>query len=353
MKRFTTALAALTIALLATASQGSEINNGSTSGINPGDAIIMQQTFDGTKNVVSGGFQPNHWVILFIPEFHYGEHGSMKSKLTGDTKLKTSGGHSTTMNFSFAAARPINETVSLSGMFQYAHTEYSGGLFTADMNGHDGSTSMYINTFLFGLTADFDFKEYGRVGLALAQAWDMYTGNEVYEVYGHGEKRKIDDFKSRGTSIMAWYDVDVPLAEKWTLVPYAGWRSLYADVRNTNMFAYAAGTDAALDDSNNWIHLISGGGKIQYKDGLFGAYARAGINHRLTSDDIPGYASRATAPGVIHQGVMIQMDRTVGAWGAGINYVIPGSCILDLSYNGFAGVDANFHTATLALILPF
>ena len=78
-----------------------------------------------------------------------------------------------------------------------------------------------------------------------------------------------------------------------------------------------------------------------------------GVNHRFSRSDIPGFASRAVAPSVTHLGWMVSWDKTVGDWGLGLSYVIPGTMIIDVGYNGFAGADVNGHMSSLGLIFQF
>ncbi|MCD8141000.1 MAG: autotransporter outer membrane beta-barrel domain-containing protein [Planctomycetaceae bacterium] len=106
-------------------------------------------------------------------------------------------------------------------------------------------------------------------------------------------------------------------------------------------------------DSDLWTHLISGGFKVAYQRDRLGINLRAGVNHRTTSDDLPGYANRAVAPGVVHFSHRANMDRTVGAVGAGASYAINKHAIVGISYDGMFGKDTSAHIGSLSFAFPF
>ncbi len=106
-------------------------------------------------------------------------------------------------------------------------------------------------------------------------------------------------------------------------------------------------------DSNLWAHLVSGGMKLSYQNGALGFNLRGGINHRTSKDDLPGYASRAVAPGVVHFSHRANMDKTIGTVGAAVSYAINERAIIGVGYDGAFGKDTAAHTATISLVCPF
>lgn len=320
----------------------------------------------GSNSAPSAGDGSSGVTFLFLPEFQYSNHGQLNTTL-GGADLKASSGDATAWDFLLIGTKQINDLVTLGLTYQFAYTEYSGGLLVPKYGVDTGLAATSITKFegdselntisnLIGIDATFNFKKYGKFNIGLAQAWDIYNGNETqYRYMGDGtiakDRRSADELKTRVSSIMAWYDIDLPINDCWTFNPYVGWRSVYAVVSNQNDWTAAPG--AKTGDDGEWAHLASAGLKLKYQADLLGLYARAGINHRVSSDDIPGLGSRAMAPGVVHFGHMTNMDRTVGSWGLGLNYVVSDKFIFDLGYNGYAGSDVDVHSAMGTLIFPF
>lgn len=312
-------------------------------------------------NTPSAGDGSSGVTFLILPEFHYSNHGNLSTNL-GGTNLKASGGDATAWDFLLIGTKKINDLLTLALTYQFAYTEYSGGLLVPQdgvagvIDSFSGKSEFDTVSNLIGLDATFNFNEYGKLNIGLAQAWDIYNGNETQyrHLTGGGtetDRRSIDEQKTRVSSIMAWYDVDLPINERWTFNPYVGWRSVYGVISNQNDWSAAPGTKTG--DDGAWTHLASAGLKFKYQGDNLGAYMRAGINHRVSSDDVPGLGSRAMAPGVVHFGHMTNMDRTVGTWGLGFNYAVSESLVLDLGYNGYAGSDVDVHSAMGALVFPF
>ena len=315
----------------------------------------------GNNSAPAAGDGSSGITFLVLPEFHYSNHGSLSTNL-GGTDLKASSGDATAWDFLLIGTKQINDLVTLALTYQFAYTEYSGGLLVPKdgvagvIDSFSGKSDINTISNLIGLDATFNFKEYGKFNIGFAQAWDIYNGNETQyqHLTGGGlvsDKRSIDEQKTRVSSIMAWYDVDLPINDCWTFNPYVGWRAIYAVISNQNDWASAPG--AKTGDDGEWAHLASAGFKFKYQADRLGMYLRAGVNHRVSSDDIPGLGSRAMAPGVVHFGHMTNMDRTVGTWGLGFNYVVSEKFILDLGYNGYAGSDVDVHSAMGTLIFPF
>jgi hypothetical protein len=288
--------------------------------------------------------------VLLIPEFHQSSHGELHTILDG-SPLKSSKGHSTVGTLTFLAVKPITDRFSLSFIYQYGYADYKGGLLVVDAPGWEGESHIEVEAHLAGFLGDFKFKEAGNFQVSLLEVWDIYKGHETaITPWGEVDTRRVDAFDDRVFSFLVWWDKDFPITDKWTADPYLGWRSVKVNLMDMNDWVAAPGT---LKDGNAWTHLAAGGVKFKYSSGLLGFYLRAGINYRVTKDDVVGYTSRAVAPGVTNLGFMTSWDRTVGSYGLGLNYVFPGTMILDFGYNGAAGEDTLYHTVSLSLIFPF
>ncbi|MDR2821240.1 MAG: hypothetical protein LBB60_12010 [Desulfovibrio sp.] len=159
-------------------------------------------------------------------------------------------------------------------------------------------------------------------------------------------KNSMDNFSDRVTSFIGWYEIDAPLTEYLRLTPYLGWRSLYAHLENPR-----GESDPGKD--NSWVHLASGGLKLNYQKGPFGAGLRAGVNHRVSNKDIPGFVFRAMAPEASQVGFNIYMDRTVADLGTGVSYVFPGYGVLFGGYDAMLGQKTTSHTLSLGFVIPF
>ncbi|UQZ90652.1 hypothetical protein C4J81_16145 [Deltaproteobacteria bacterium Smac51] len=290
--------------------------------------------------------------FVIMPEFHSSSHSDMKTKL-GGTKLKTSDGDSKTGSLMFTVSKELTDTFSLGFLYQIAYMDYSGGLLTPDLAGFSGQTELDSLSHLVGFFSIVNLKEYGTLNLSLLQDFDSYDGHETFVSPYGTDTRTLSDFKTRVTSLMAWYERRCNLSEAWSVTPYLGWRSVYAVVSDQNNFGVAAGMPGDKVDAHAWAHLISGGLSFDYQNGPWGVHLRAGVNHRTSHDDVPGLASRAMAPGMVHIGYNIFMDRTLATYNLGLNYVFSPNAIMALGYDGAAGSDSTMHKASLALVFPF
>jgi hypothetical protein len=293
---------------------------------------------------------PGQVTVLLIPEFHQSSHDELHTVMDG-VPLKSAKGRSTVGTLTFLATKPIVDWFSLSFIYQYGYADYTGGLLVMDEEGWDGESHIEVEAHLAGFLGDFKFKQAGNFQVSLLEVWDLYKGHETaITPWGTSETRRVDAFDDRVFSFLVWWDKDFAINEKWTMDPYLGWRSVKVYLMDMNDWS---GPSGQLMDGNSWTHLIAGGIKFKYASGLFGFYSRVGFNYRTTKDDVVGYTSRAVAPGVTNLGFMTSWDRTVGSFGLGVNYVMPGSMILDFGYNGAAGKDTLYHTLSLSFIFPF
>jgi hypothetical protein len=298
----------------------------------------------------SAGEPENRMVtILLIPEFHYSDHGNLKTVLDG-TALKASSGYSTVGSITFMATKPITDWFSLSFMYQYGNADYNGGNLVVDAPNFAGSSEITVEAQLAGFLGDFKSKSIGNIQVSLLEVWDIYRGSETTEIGGVADIRSVNAFDDRVFSFLIWWDKDFAITDSWTIDPYLGWRSVKVNLMDMNDWTKAQGE---LKDDSSWTHLVALGAKLKYNNGSLGFYTRLGLNYRVTEDDVFGYTSRAVAPGVVNLGFMTSWDRTVGSWGIGINYFVPNVCVLDIGYNGAAGKDTLYHTLSLALIFPF
>jgi hypothetical protein len=185
------------------------------------------------------------------------------------------------------------------------------------------------------------------------EGFDYYSGRETMHVDNANGRfttsLSANDFHDRVFSFIVWWDKDFEINETWKIDPYLGWRTV--DVQLEKMNDFANPNDPKHDSSV--VHLVSGGLKFKYNSGPLGMYFRAGVNHRLRKDPVPGFASRAVAPSVVNLGFMSNWDRTVATYGLGINYFLPSQVVLDFSYNGAAGSNTTLHTFGAAIVFLY
>ncbi|MDR2460966.1 MAG: autotransporter outer membrane beta-barrel domain-containing protein [Deltaproteobacteria bacterium] len=292
--------------------------------------------------------------FVIIPEFHYAHHGELHSVIS-DSALKSQGGKSTTGALTFIATKSFNDWFSLSFLYQFSYTDYDGGLMVPDlaMFSLDSHSEIIQSSHLVGVYANF-MTDAGKFEISVMEAWDIFSGTEtsiINQELGAPiiDRRKVDSFDDRVFSLILWWDKEFGTGS-FIVDPYLGWRTVHVVLRDMNNWAEAPGT---LRSDSSSTHLVSGGIKLKYLSGLFTGYIRGGVNYRLTSDAIPGFSTRAVAPNVVNVGYMTSWDRTVFSWGLGFSYVVPEYLIFDLGYNGGAGSDTDFHSASLSLIFPF
>jgi hypothetical protein len=297
----------------------------------------------------SAGDPPSRQVsVTFIPEFHYSSHGNLQSVI-GGTALKSEGGHSSVLSFTFMATKPLTDWFKLSFMYQYGYSEYDGGLLVPDIAGFGGTSQIEVDAHLVGFIGDFSFKTAGNFQVSLMEVWDIYRGQETMIFPGGAtETRSVNSFDDRVFSFLTWWDKPFAIGESWNIDPYVGWRSVKVDLMDMNDWA-----NGGLYDSSSWTHLVAGGVKFIYNGDLWSFNTRVGVHHRINKDDIPGYTSRAVAPGAVNLGFMTSWDRTVLSYGIGMVKVFPEVCVIALGYNGALGNDTNFHTFSFVLDFPF
>lgn len=289
--------------------------------------------------------------FVIIPQYFYSHYDSLNS----NTGLKSGSGHSNGAGFTAIATKDINKYLALSFMYQFVYMKQEGGGFLPNAVADTGVTAhstQDVTAHGFGLIADIDTQGYGLFNLSLIQGFDEFGGN----ITTHAPDgtplgtTSCENFSDRVTSLMAWYLYPWKFDANWTLTPYAGWRSVYVDLKNI---------DGIEDnDDHAWAHFVSGGAKIGYDqdfnpNGFFGCDLRAGFNWRVSHDDIPGFAIRALAPGVAEPAYNGNFDPIVATFGVGAHYVWPGSVVLFGGYDGFMGADTFISTFTIGASIPF
>ncbi|MDR2301155.1 MAG: hypothetical protein LBF38_03835, partial [Deltaproteobacteria bacterium] len=297
--------------------------------------------FESAPSTGNGG--PPAVIFVISPEFYHGSFGNLSTTLD-NLPLSQAGGTTKGFGVTFMATKPFTEVFSLTFIYQWAYNEYSGGNLhpTARVAlGERGWTNQHAMSNMAGLIGTINLGRYGTFQPSILQGWDVYHGRE-YVRHADGTvtssaPRLSDD---RATSLMLWYNIDIPISDSFTLTPYVGWRSVFVVLNNSGE------TDTA------WAHLVSAGLSAKYSTGPLSVIVRAGVNHRVSKADVPGLSTRAVAPGVTHMGWMTSWDRTVATYGLALDYNF-GPGVLEISYDGFAGRDAAYHKGALVLIFPF
>ncbi|MDR1050693.1 MAG: autotransporter outer membrane beta-barrel domain-containing protein [Deltaproteobacteria bacterium] len=302
-----------------------------------------------SKDAPSAGFGAGPLVLVMVPEFHYTSTQATKGTIDGH-RFKMDSGHSETGSFLVTGTKPLTDVFSLGFFYQYAMGTYKGGLMVADLPVLSGASDVRVNSHVIGILGNFNFAQYGRLETSLLQVFEDFSGNETVVSPGGPDTQSQNDFKDRATSLMAWYMLDFQASPSVTLTPYLGWRSIYVVLKNQT--DWANNPDDRVD-SHAWTHLGTAGLKATWHAGLLSLNARLGVNRRISKNDVPGFTSRATAPGVAHLGWNNSWDRNLVSWGAGLGYVVPEIFVFEIGYNGFAGSDTSAHTFNLAAIFPF
>jgi hypothetical protein len=293
-------------------------------------------------------------VIILAPGFDYAGHGAIDG-IVGNTRLKSRSGHSEAVSLTFRAIKPLTEVLSLGFFYQIAYGQYSGGLMVPVEGppgfSFDGWSSVNVVSNVVGLTADFKLGSFGTLETAFLAAFENFGGSETSTTpnpFHPIDTRSASSFQDRVASITGFWSKDVE-AGGVTLTPYLGWRSVRVQLINQTAWQ----GDGFLPKSASWAHFGAAGLKGVWHFGQWSVSGRLGVNHRFSKSDIPGWASRAMAPGVTHLGWQVAWDKTVASWGLGVGYVMPGTCIIDIGYNGLAGKDTNAQALSVGLIFPF
>ncbi len=289
--------------------------------------------------------------FIVLNQYHHSRSDSATMKM-GNQRLKTgksrANGGSTTLIYN----RVLNDWASVALMYEFGFMHVRGGMAVEDLPGVEGYERTRYRSNVVGILPEFKLGVFGKLQPSVILGFDRATsGSETVIAGNNVDTRDIDGYGTNVISLMAWWEKDIELGcSNWKLTPYAGWRSLHVDIRKAHDWGQ---DDGARNNSSLWAHLISGGFKLAYQKDRLGINLRAGVNHRTTSDDLPGYANRAVAPGVVHFSHRANMDRTVGAVGAGMSYAINKHAIVGIGYDGMFGKDTSAHTGSLSFVFPF
>ena len=310
--------------------------------------------YEGSETPAAGEGPGAPLVIIIVPAFDFAAHGAIEGTV-GDVRLKSRKGRSEAASLTFMAQKPLG-AATLGFFYQLAYGSYSGGLMVPASGGppgfsFDGWSDVRVVSNVAGITADFQLGALGKLETAFLGAFESYGGMETMTTPNPAhplDSRRADSFQDRVASITGFWSKDFQ-AGPAALTPYVGWRSVKVTLINQTDWP----NGGFLPDSSSWAHLGAAGVKGVWHLGRLSVTGRLGVNHRFSKSDIPGWASRAMAPGVTHLGWQVGWDKTVASWGLGVGWVIPGTMILDFGYNGQAGGDTSAHTLSAGLIFPF
>jgi hypothetical protein len=297
--------------------------------------------FETAPQAGDGG--PPSFILVVAPEFYYGSYSSLETTLAG-THLSSEGGDNTGVGLTFQLTKPFNEIFSLSLIYQWSRSEVEGGsLFPTALAPLYGWTKQHSVSHMAGLIGTINLGRYGKLEPSLLFGFDNFGGTEsvINRATGDREDSQTALAKDMATSLMVFYSIDLPVTDSLVLTPYLGWRSVFVTLDYRTQ----------ADDSG-WAHLLSGGLSAKWSTGPITLIARAGFNHRVSKNDVPGLSTRAVAPGVTHVGWNTSFDRTVATYGLALDWAF-GPGVLELSYDGMAGADTTYHKGALVLIFPF
>lgn len=282
--------------------------------------------------------------FVVIPKYFNSRNSEAKAKMGGQ-HLKIGKSRANGMGVTTGYSRRVNDMFSFTLLYEYGFLGIRGGGVTPDLPGLSAKERSRWDSHVVGVLTDFNFGKWGRFSPSIIQGFDRGSGqSRIYQGGVFQTADKVDGEGTNVTSLMAWYEKDFEFCSGWKLTPYAGWRSLYVVTKSDTR---------AKDDNNLWVHLLSGGMKLGYQTERFGFNLRGGVSHRTSGDDVPGYGNRAVAPGVIHFSHRANLDKTVWAYGAGVNYAINKRAVVAAAYDGYAGKDTTAHMASLSFIFPF
>lgn len=278
--------------------------------------------------------------IVVIPQYFNSRSDGTTIDYLGAHNMKVKKSRGQGAGVALAYSRKLSDMFSLTFLYEYAFMHIRGGS-PYDPNVYSNAkTTERWDSHIAAVALDTNLDRWGRFNLSFAQAWDRGSGGNHYWAPNGNYAGRVDiDGQGFNISVgMLWYEVDFEFCNNWKLTPYAGWRSIYADIR---------------PEGNVWIHLLSGGLKLSYSKDNFGFNIRAGVNHRNTRDDLPSFGTRAVAPGVLHFAHRVNMDRTVATYGVGFSYAVNKNFAVGVGYDGFAGKDTIAHMGTLTFAIPF
>ncbi|MDR2422998.1 MAG: hypothetical protein LBE01_06425 [Deltaproteobacteria bacterium] len=286
--------------------------------------------------------------VVLVPAYHRTHHRSLKTVIDG-ISLKSRSGTSRLGSLILTATKPVNQYFSFGWIYEYTFGEYKGGLLTPDIAALDGRSDIDLSSHMTGLFGDVFLGAAGHFNVSLFIAWDSFSGQETMISPAEVETRNLNRQDTRLGSLTIWWDKGFALSDSWELSPYFGWRTIRACVRGQNDWAAQEGTTTT---QNAWSHLVSGGATLKY-EGPFSFKIWGGYNRRTQKGNVPGFSSRAIAPGIANLGWMNNWDQEVWAYGLGVGRSVGEGLSLNLSYDGFSGQNALSQAVNLAVVWIF
>jgi hypothetical protein len=318
--------------------------------INKMQMAALQQQADEASRPQGG--KPSKTGLVLMPQYYY-THNASKTMNVSDGmggKMKVGGGHASGAGITAIATKEINKTFALSLIYSFVDMEYKGGaMHPNSVPGLDVKDRLNVISNTVGVSAGIDLDRAGRFTFTVTQSFDEFQGSRRTYINGVQlpGKTSMDNFSDRLTSLLGWYEIDVPLTESVILTPFIGWRSMYAHVDNT------MGDDPDSSSAYAWTHLVGGGLKAGWHKDFLGLHVSGAINYRASHDDVSSFGTRATEPNVFLAGYNTTLDRTAVAFGAGASYVIPGFGVVLADWNGLFSANANAQMVSLGLVIPF
>jgi hypothetical protein len=311
-------------------------------------AALQQQADEASR---PQGGKPSKTGLVLMPQYYYTHNDSKTMNISDGMggKMKVGGGHASGAGITAIATKEINRTLALSLIYSFVDMEYKGGAMHPDsVPGLDVKDRLNVISNTIGLGAAIDLDSAGRFTFSVTQSFDEFQGSR--RTYMNGaqiHKTSMDNFSDRLTSLLGWYEIDVPLTDSVILTPFIGWRSMYAHVDNT------LGDDPDSGNAYAWTHLVGGGLKAGWHKDFLGLHVSGAVNYRASHDDVSSFGTRATEPGVFMAGYNTTLDRTAVAFGAGASYVIPGFGVILADWNWLFSSNANAQMVSLGLVIPF
>ncbi len=284
--------------------------------------------------------------IAVVPQYYHSRNGEAYFKVNGNN-LKMAKSRANGAGVTVAYSRRVADWLTLGLSYQNVFMNVSGGMAVPAAVAGPAQEDVRWRSNLVGASSTLALPGIGRLNLSVVQAFNRASGHEERS----GQIRGVDDYGTDVTSLMAWWEKDIPLGDgKWKITPYAGWRSLYLRISNANDWTGPAG---AVSDSDDWVNLVSGGLKVSFQNGPLGVGLRGGVSHRTSTDDLAGFGNRAVAPGVVNVSHRANLDRTVGSVGASFSYAVNKRATIGVGYDGLFGSDTSAHMGSITVAFPF
>ncbi len=282
--------------------------------------------------------------LAVIPRYFHSRNDGARFTFNG-RDMKMSKGRANGAGAALVYTRRVTDWFSFGLLYEYAFLNVAGGMAVPAAETNPAREDSRWQSHTVGILPEFSLDDFGRLRLSVTQGFDRADGHEELGA----ARRDMDGHGSDVTSLMAWLEKDFqPAGSGWTFTPYAGWRSLYTSIRDRNDWL-----TGGRDDDSLWAHLVAAGAKVSFRCGALGVSFQGGVSHRVSGDDIPLFGSRAVAPGVTQFSHRANLDKTVGAVGANLNYCINNRALVGVGYSGMFGKDTGSHTGSLNFIVPF